>query len=71
MGSTRANRAHRQWVAALVAGVALGVVALAAHAAKVYKWTDKNGVTHYGDHVPDGASAAVKSGSLQVIPVTV
>jgi murein DD-endopeptidase MepM/ murein hydrolase activator NlpD len=73
MGSTRANRprTNRQWVAALVAGAALGVVAVAAHAAKVYKWTDRNGVTHYGDHVPEGASAAVKSGSLKVIPVTV
>jgi len=25
------------------------------HAAKVYKWTDRNGVTHYGDRAPDAA----------------
>ncbi len=47
-----------------MAGVALG-----AHAAKVYSWTDRNGVTHYGDSAPDAASAAVKAGSVQIIPV--
>ena len=51
-------------VAALIAAAALS-----AHAAKVYKWTDKNGITHYGDSAPDSASAAVKSGSVKVIPV--
>src|SRR5688572_15163893 len=64
-------RADRPWGIALVLGAALASAALAAHAAKVYKWTDKNGVTHYGDHAPDGANPAVKSGSLQVIPVAV
>lgn len=39
-----------------------------AHAAKVYKWTDRNGVTHYGDHVPQGATAA--PARISVIPVT-
>ena len=66
MGATRSSR---QWVAALVAGVLLGGAVMAAHAAKVYKWTDSNGVTHYGDHAPDGASPAVRSGTLKVIPV--
>ena len=51
-------------VAALIAAAALS-----ARAAKVYKWTDKNGITHYGDSAPDSASAAVKSGSVKVIPV--
>jgi murein DD-endopeptidase MepM/ murein hydrolase activator NlpD len=50
--------------AAVLAGSVLSV-----HAAKVYKWTDKNGVTHYGDNAPDGASPAVKAGSVKVIPV--
>ncbi|HEV8694175.1 MAG TPA: M23 family metallopeptidase [Lysobacter sp.] len=50
--------------ALLLAGVTLG-----AHAAKVYKWTDKNGVTHYGDNAPDTASPAVKAGSVKIIPV--
>ncbi|GAB3363931.1 M23 family metallopeptidase [Lysobacter rhizosphaerae] len=51
-------------IATLLAGLGMG-----AHAAKVYKWTDKNGVTHYGDNAPDGASPAVKAGSVKVIPV--
>jgi len=51
-------------IATLFAGLGMG-----AHAAKVYKWTDKNGVTHYGDNAPDGASPAVKAGSVKVIPV--
>lgn len=50
--------------AALLAWFALG-----AQAAKVYKWTDRNGVTHYGDRAPDAANPAVKAGSLQVIPI--
>lgn len=76
MGATRSNkhstpRSGRHWFAAIAAGAALAAAALGAHAAKVYKWTDKNGVTHYGDHAPDGASPAIKSGTLQVIPVAV
>jgi murein DD-endopeptidase MepM/ murein hydrolase activator NlpD len=50
--------------AAVLAGSGLTV-----HAAKVYKWTDRNGVTHYGDNAPDGANPAVKSGSVKIIPV--
>lgn len=55
----------------LALGVAtfIAAAAMSAHAAKVYKWTDKNGITHYGDSAPDSASAAVKSGSVKVIPV--
>jgi murein DD-endopeptidase MepM/ murein hydrolase activator NlpD len=55
----------------LALGVAVFIAAatMSAHAAKVYKWTDKNGITHYGDSAPDSASAAVKSGSVKVIPV--
>lgn len=49
---------------ALLAGVMPG-----AHAAKVYKWTDRNGITHYGDSAPDGGNPAVKAGSVKVIPV--
>lgn len=30
-----------------------------ADAAKVYRWTDRNGVRHYGDHVPPDATPAV------------
>ena len=54
---------------ALGAAAFVAAAAMSAHAAKVYKWTDKNGITHYGDSAPDSASAAVKSGSVKVIPV--
>ena len=56
---------------ALALGIAalMGGLAPSTHAAKVYKWTDRNGVTHYGDSAPDAASPAVKSGSVKVIPV--
>jgi len=56
---------------ALVLGTAavLAASVLTAHAAKVYKWTDRNGVTHYGDNAPDGANPAVKAGSVKIIPV--
>jgi murein DD-endopeptidase MepM/ murein hydrolase activator NlpD len=59
---------QRSIVAVFVAALMCGVVA-GAHAAKVYKWTDKNGITHYGDNAPDGANPAVKAGSVKVIPV--
>lgn len=55
--------------AVVFAAVLLCGAALNARAAKVYKWTDKNGVTHYGDSAPDSANPAVKAGSLKVIPV--
>ncbi len=35
-----------------------------ADASKVYRWTDRNGITHYGDRPPDAATSKVK-----VIPV--
>jgi murein DD-endopeptidase MepM/ murein hydrolase activator NlpD len=54
---------------ALNLALLLAAVAVNVHAAKVYKWTDRNGVTHYGDSAPDATNAAVKSGSLKVIPV--
>ena len=49
--------------------VSLCVAALAAapqaHAAKIYRWTDRSGITHYGDHVPDAAPPS----EVKVIPV--
>jgi len=32
-----------------------GSISPFSHAGKVYKWTDENGVIHYGDKRPDGA----------------
>ena len=54
------------WRPALLvsAGLAIASAALVADAGKVYRWTDRNGVTHYGDRAPDAASAEVT-----VIPV--
>ena len=37
------------------------------HAGKIYRWTDRNGVAHYGDHAPDG-NVAGKS-KVTTIPV--
>ena len=48
----------------LVAGVAIAAAAAGSHAAKVYRWTDSRGVTHYGDRAPESAATEVK-----VIPV--
>ena len=56
-------------LAACVGMLGLGLATEPAHAAKIYKWTDKNGITHYGDSAPDGANPAVQSGSVKVIPV--
>lgn len=39
-----------------------------ASATKVYRWTDANGVAHYGDRAPD-KTQHVRSGNLRIIPV--
>lgn len=53
------------WRAATVLlAAAIAAAATSSHAAKVYRWVDRNGVTHYGDRAPDAAAAQVK-----VIPV--
>lgn len=41
-----------------------GGLTTTAQAAKIYKWSDRNGVMHYGDHVP-----AVTDRPVTVIPV--
>lgn len=44
----------------------LAAAPLAASAASVYKWTDENGVTHFGDRQPTGQQAeqvSVRSGT--------
>lgn len=37
--------------------IVLCALAFAAHADKVYRWTDRNGVVHYGDRPPQGVAA--------------
>lgn len=58
-------RVHVRWLA--VACVALACVAMAAHAGKVYRWVDKNGVVHYGDRPPPDAK--LEGQQVRVIPV--
>lgn len=41
----------------------------AASAAKIYSWTDGNGVTHYGDRPPEPGSTSGGEGSIRIIPV--
>jgi murein DD-endopeptidase MepM/ murein hydrolase activator NlpD len=49
-----------------LAALALVLLApTAVDAARVYRWTDRAGVRHYGDHVPQGAARA------EVVPVVV
>lgn len=53
-------RRHATWI---LGSTAL-LMAFGAGAAKIYRWTDGNGITHYGDHVPGVAPTQV-----QTIPV--
>ena len=39
-------------------------------AAEVYRWTDANGVVHYGDKAPDAKTKPAQLPQLQVIPGT-
>ena len=55
-------RTSRCLLLVLASTIALG--AAPGHAAKIYRWTDGNGVTHYGDRAPDAPRSQVK-----VIPV--
>ncbi|NUS60766.1 MAG: M23 family metallopeptidase [Lysobacter sp.] len=58
-------RPHVRWLA--VACATLACVALGAHAGKVYRWVDKNGITHYGDRPPPDAK--LEGQQVRVIPV--
>jgi murein DD-endopeptidase MepM/ murein hydrolase activator NlpD len=53
-------------IACLAAACALALLAsaAAAQASRVYRWTDRHGVTHYGDRPPEAGAA-----NLKVIPV--
>ena len=44
------------------------LAATAAHAGKVYRWTDRSGTVHYGDRAPDKKQQALVR-DLKVIPV--
>jgi murein DD-endopeptidase MepM/ murein hydrolase activator NlpD len=48
----------------------LAVAAPAALATKIYRWTDRNGIVHYGDRAPDSARVQQRDiHNLKVIPV--
>lgn len=52
-----------------LAAAALVLAASAAQAGKLYRWTDRNGVTHYGDRAPSQATAAATGAAeVKVIP---
>ncbi len=53
-----------------VAGMLLGAMLLTspAHAANIYRWTDRSGGVHYGDHAPDKQQQRLAH-HLRVIPV--
>lgn len=51
----------------VLAGIALAATTWVADAARVYRWTDSQGMTHYGDRAPDAATRQVRQ--VKVIPV--
>ena len=57
---------HRFASACLLFCIAIAALG-PSHASKIYRWTDRNGVVHYGDHAPD-SSVAGKS-RVTTIPV--
>jgi murein DD-endopeptidase MepM/ murein hydrolase activator NlpD len=57
-------RMRRLLVAVILLAASFAALGPLAHAAKIYKWSDRNGVVHYGDHVP-----AVTDTPVTVIPV--
>jgi len=58
----------RPAIAAALAA-ALALAAAGAQAGKLYRWTDRNGVTHYGDRAPSqSAAAAAGAAEVKVIP---
>jgi len=56
----------RTALACLLLGLSVALLAGSAQAGKVYKWTDRNGVVHYGDRPPEANTAARH---LKIIPV--
>lgn len=58
--------AGRAWL--LVLALAVGTPPTA-HAAKVYRWVDRQGVVHYGDSAPDAKTVVGGNARVKVIPV--
>ena len=60
------NRAARAWL--LPAALVLAALPLA-HAARIYRWVDRQGVVHYGDSAPAANAALGGDARVRVIPV--
>ena len=60
------SRAGR--VLPLLAAIAIAALPTA-QAAQVYRWVDRHGVVHYGDHVPDASTVVGGSARVKTIPV--
>ncbi len=58
-------------VVSLLLGLTLIGTTMVAGAAKIYRWTDRNGVTHYGDRAPDASAAKVKIIRAQPMPSSI
>jgi len=58
-------------VVLVVAGLALVGMAVVVDAANVYRWTDRNGVSHYGDRAPDASPTRVKVIRVQAKPTAI
>lgn len=56
----------------ILGGCLLVALCQSAFAAKVYTWTDEKGVTHYGEHPPQGATAKkinARTGHSEPVPI--
>jgi murein DD-endopeptidase MepM/ murein hydrolase activator NlpD len=62
--NVQARRFIVNGVVAAIATLVLLAATAGVEASRVYRWTDRNGVTHYGDRPPDAGAA-----NLRVIPV--
>ena len=60
------TRAGRAWL--LLAAFAAAALPIA-HAAKVYRWVDRQGVVHYGDSAPAANAMVGNNARVKVIPV--
>jgi murein DD-endopeptidase MepM/ murein hydrolase activator NlpD len=56
-----------RWALFAALGIALALALPAVASNKIYRWTDRNGVVHYGDRVPDTVKAQARD--IRVIPV--
>ena len=61
----RPTPSHFRPAVATVLAAVLALAAAGAQAGKLYRWTDRNGVTHYGDRAPSQTAAAAAGAAAQ------